>query len=61
MKTEVYSWRLSAARKAELEGKPVAKALPCRRSWIGSRPIGLPNGATGTPMTMLNRQFSEDE
>jgi hypothetical protein len=40
MKTAVYSWRLSAERKAELEAPEV-------RCLVVLPPIGSPNAATG--------------
>ena len=53
MKTEVYSWHLSAEKKAELEAE-TRREGGYPRCLIVSPPIGPPNTATAIRTTMRN-------
>jgi hypothetical protein len=55
MKTEVYSWRLSAERKAGQEAEARREGARYPRCLIVSPPIGSPNAATAIRTTMRNR------
>jgi hypothetical protein len=55
MTAEVYSWHLSAEKKAELEAEARREGARYPRRLIVSPPIGSPHAATAIRTTMRNR------